>query len=74
MIMNELFKREVLIWADEIGVNPNEIHVRPMRRKWASCSTKGRLTLSYELLNQSSHKRAKVIVHKLLHLKYPNQR
>ena len=72
MIMNEYFKREVWDWADEVGVKPSEIHIRPMRRKWASCSTKGRLTFSYELLNQSHSKRAKAIVHELLHLKYPN--
>ena len=72
MIMTENFRREVLEWADDIGVSPKEIHIRPMRRKWASCSTKGRLTFSYELLNQTNDKRAKAIVHELLHLKYPN--
>ena len=29
------FKREVLNWAEDIGVEPKEIHVREMRRKWA---------------------------------------
>ena len=72
MIMNEVFKREVDAWADEIGIVPKEIHIRPMRRKWASCSTKGRLTFSYELLNQPSDTRAQAVVHELLHLKYPN--
>lgn len=72
MIMNETFKREVWNWADDLGVEPKEIHIRSMRRKWASCSSNGRLTFSYELLNQSSGKRAQAIVHELLHLKYPN--
>jgi len=66
------FKKEVLEWAEEMGVRPKEIHVREMGRKWASCSSKGRLTFSFELLNQPLERRAKAIVHELLHLKYPN--
>ncbi len=71
MMINE-FKQEVLTWAGEIGVEPKEIHVREMKRKWASCSTKGRLTFSFELLEKSFEERAKAIVHELLHLRYPN--
>ena len=66
------FKTEVLRWAEEIGVKPKEVHLRNMSRKWASCSSKGRLTFSVTLLNESTEVRAKVIVHELLHLKYPN--
>ncbi|MBI5046978.1 M48 family metallopeptidase [Candidatus Micrarchaeota archaeon] len=66
------FKREVTNWSDDIGVTPKEIHVRSMRRKWASCSSKGRLTFSFDLLNESTNTRYKAIVHELLHLKYPN--
>ncbi len=66
------FKKEVLDWAEEIGVYPKEIHVRKMSRKWASCSSKGRLTFSYELLTRPKEERAIVIVHELLHLKYPS--
>ena len=67
----EAFKREVQEWAKEIGVSPKEIHVRDLKRKWASCSSKGRLTFSYALLNELAETRSKVIVHELLHLKYP---
>ena len=66
------FKKEVIDWAEEMKLDPNEIHVRGMTRKWASCSSKGRLTFSFELLNQPENIRAKVIVHELLHLKYSN--
>ena len=65
------FKREVLGWAEDMKVEPNEIHIRGMTRKWASCSSRGRLTFSFELLNKTDNFRAKVIVHELLHLKYP---
>ncbi len=72
MIMVEDFKKEVLEWAEDVGVQPKEIHVRKMRKKWASCSSRGRLTFSYELLNQSNDRRYKAIVHELLHMKYPS--
>ena len=72
MIMVSEFKKEVLNWAEEIGVNPKEIQIREMRKKWASCSSKGRLSFSYELLNQNYDQRTQAIVHELLHLRHPN--
>jgi hypothetical protein len=39
----EIFKADVLRRATTIGVTPKEIHVRDMKRKWASCSSRGRL-------------------------------
>ena len=71
MIMINDFKKEVRDWSEIIGVKPKEIQIRKMTRKWASCSSKGRLTFSFELLNKSEEQRAKVIVHELLHLRYP---
>ena len=70
MMMINDFKKEVFDWADEVGVKPKEIHIRKMSKKWASCSSKGRLSFSYELLNKSKEQRAKAIVHELLHLRY----
>lgn len=67
----EEFKQEVFDWAQEIGVTPKEIHFRQLTRKWASCSSRGRLTFSYELLEKSPEERTTVIVHELLHLRYP---
>ncbi|MCS6885399.1 MAG: M48 family metallopeptidase [Anaerolineales bacterium] len=67
-----VFKAEVHAWGQRLGVEPKQIHVRPMKRKWASCSTKGRLTFNAELLRQSADFRREVIVHELLHLKVPN--
>ncbi|MEW6664109.1 MAG: M48 family metallopeptidase [Thermodesulfobacteriota bacterium] len=72
MIPVKDFKREVAGWAAEIGVSPREIHVREMRRKWASCSSRGRLTFSFALLNRPLEERALAIVHELLHLRYPS--
>ena len=68
----DLFKAEVRAWAQRLGVTPREIHLRPMKRKWASCSSRGRLTFNTELLHQPAAFRREVIVHELLHLKVPN--
>ena len=66
------FKEEVWSWSRRIGAEPKEVHVRPMRRKWASCSSRGRLTFDSGLLKEPAPFRAEVIVHELLHLKIPN--
>lgn len=72
MTTREEFKNEVRTLAEEVGVNPSEIHIREMKTKWASCSNKGRLTFDEALLEKPKETRYKVILHELLHLKYPN--
>ena len=37
-------KAEVAAWAKRIGVQPRELHIRQMRRKWGSCSTEREFT------------------------------
>ncbi|ADW22184.1 MULTISPECIES: M48 family metallopeptidase [Thermus] len=71
-VTSDIFRAEVEAWARRLGVNPREIHIRPMKRKWASCSSRGRLTFSTDLLHQPAEFRREVIVHELLHLKLPN--
>ncbi|MCX7983209.1 MAG: M48 family metallopeptidase [Syntrophales bacterium] len=68
----DLFLAEVKEWAERLGVAPAEIRIQPMKRKWASCSSRGRLTFDTELLHQPAEFRRGVIVHELLHLKVPN--
>jgi predicted metal-dependent hydrolase len=72
MMTLEKFKEDVLTLANDVGVKPKEIHIQPMKRKWASCSSKGRLTFDRKLLKEPKEVRLKVILHELLHLKYPN--
>jgi predicted metal-dependent hydrolase len=71
-VPTEVFKAEVNTWAKRIGVDPKEVHLRPMKKKWASCSSKGRLTFSTDLLREPASFRREVIAHELLHLKVPN--
>lgn len=72
IIPGQIFKTEVLTWAKRIGVIPKEIRVRPMKSKWASCSSNGRLTFNSDILQQPAAFRKEAIVHELLHLKVPN--
>ena len=71
-IPKDILKAEVSAWANHIEVSPKEIHIRPMKNKWGSCSSKGRLTFSSDLLNQDADFRKKVIIEELLHLRVPN--
>ncbi len=48
--IRRIFKDEMWRWAERIGVEPKEIHIRPMKRKWTSCSSAGRLTFDTDLL------------------------
>ena len=68
----DLFRAEVEAWARRLGVTPRQVRFRPMKRKWASCSSHGRLTFDTDLLRQPVEFRREVIVHELLHLKVPN--
>lgn len=63
-------RRKALAWALRLKVNPREIRVRAMRRKWGSCSTSGIVTLALDLINQEESFQDYVIVHELLHLRY----
>lgn len=65
-------KARVERWADELDVRVASLAVRPMRRKWASCSTAGALSFSTDLLTLESELVDYVIVHELLHLRAPN--
>lgn len=72
VVSKDLFKAEVQTWAKRIGVEIKELHVRPMKRKWGSCSTSGRVSFNLEVLDQPARFRRRVIVEELLHLKVPN--
>jgi len=58
------FKSIVWDWAIKLKVEPKEIHLRPMKTKWASLSGSGRLTFNSELLE----KHRKLIDYVILHL------
>jgi len=66
------FKERVHAWAAKVRVKPKQVRLQAMKRKWASCSTDGRVTFSLALLEEVSSFQEYVIVHELIHLKVPN--
>lgn len=68
----EAFHARVREWAAKLDVPATAIYVRPMRRKWASCSTAGTLSFNDELLDLDPRLGDYVIVHELLHFSVPN--
>lgn len=66
------FHARVREWAEKLDVPATAIYVRPMRRKWASCSTAGTLSFNDELLRMDRGVGDYVIVHELLHFSVPN--
>jgi len=72
MATKEEFIERVEKWSAKIGVEYKEIQFRQMKRKWASCSTRGRLTFDPDILEKELEFQDKSIVHELLHFRYPN--
>ncbi len=71
-VPKDVFRAEVEVWAKRLRVRPKEIHIRPMKQKWGSCSTAGRVTFDTRLLWQHAAFRRRVIVEELLHLRVPS--
>ena len=68
----EEFKARVLEWAVRLEVRVRSLAVRPMKNKWASCSTEGNFNFNTELLSLDREIGDYVIVHELLHFSIPN--
>ena len=66
------FKARVLEWASKLNVKVRMVTMRPMRNKWASCSTAGNLHFDSGLLLLDRKLGDYVIVHELLHFSVPN--
>jgi predicted metal-dependent hydrolase len=59
-------------WVTRIGIKSVQVYVRPMKRKWASMSSSGRMTLDASLLKLPKELGEFVIVHELVHRLAPN--
>jgi len=59
-------------WQKILKVNVKRVQIREMKRKWASFSSKGTLTINKDLLNLPRKYTEYVIVHELLHGIVPN--
>lgn len=66
------FRGEVLAIADQVGVTVGQVQLRKMKRKLASCSSKGRVSFDPSILERPVNEKRGIILHELLHLRYPN--
>ncbi len=65
-------RRRIDDWTRRLDVQPREVRIRTMTRKWGSCSTLGIVTLAADLADQQPGFQDFVIAHELLHLRVPN--
>ena len=68
----KVMRERVASWAQRLNVQPRQVRVQRMTRKWGSCSTTGVVTLAADLADQDVGFQDFVIVHELLHLRVPN--
>ena len=66
------FKGRVKRWAVKLDIKVKSLALRPMKNKWASCSTAGNLNFNAELLRMDRAVGDYVIVHELLHFSVPH--
>lgn len=75
VIAEGIFRRkfeEVLLKYKDHNFKPSEFTVRVLKRRWGSCSSKGKITISSELVKLDDIYLEYVILHELCHLRYHN--
>lgn len=66
------FERRADHFANEMGVEYEEIEIRNQRTRWGSCSTNGTLGLNWRLMMASPEIIDYIVIHELAHLQEPN--
>lgn len=66
----QLLKRRTIAWAMRLKVNPHQVVIADMPKKWGSCSPDGVVTFADELAETDEAFQDYVIVHELLHLRH----
>ncbi|MDP4224370.1 MAG: SprT family zinc-dependent metalloprotease [Bacteroidota bacterium] len=64
--------RNVLEKYKDHGFTPSGFTVRTMKKRWGSCSYKGKIGISYDLIKLDEVFADYVIIHELCHLKHHN--
>lgn len=68
----KILRSRVEYWARKLKVQPVQVRIQMMRRKWASCSQKGWISFNRALVKESQSFQNYAIIHELLHLEIPN--
>ena len=63
---------ELLEKFARFGFSPTGLSIRTMRRRWGSCTSKGKITLNSELIKLEDIFADYVLLHELCHLHHPN--
>jgi predicted metal-dependent hydrolase len=64
--------QEILTKYKDYGFLPAGFVVRTMKTRWGSCSSKGKIAISYDLIRLNEIYSEYVIIHELCHLKHHN--
>ncbi len=68
----EELTQKTTAWAQQMGVEFNQIFIKDQRTLWASCSGKKNLNFSYRIVKMPPAVQDYLIVHELCHLTYMN--
>ncbi len=68
----ERMSAEVAEFATAAGVTPRSVSVGDAGSRWGSCSSEGRIRLSWRLILASPHARRFVVAHEVAHLAHLN--
>src|SRR4030042_2455130 len=64
--------KEILARHRNYSFSPAQMVVRPMKSRWGSCTSKGKITISSVLIKLDERFTEYVIIHELCHLKFHN--
>lgn len=68
---DQQLKRRAMAWALRLKVNPKRVDIIDLPKKWGSCTSDGLVTFAEGLSETDEAFQDYVIVHELLHLRYP---
>ena len=63
---------DILIRYKDFNFSPSKLAVKSLKSRWGSCTSKGRITISSELIKLDEKFTEYVIIHELCHLKHHN--
>ncbi len=63
---------EILLKYRNYNFSPSAFSVKTMKKRWGSCTSKGKIAISYDLIRLEEIYSEYVIIHELCHLKHHN--